>query len=132
MNKHTEMMDRINNHGLALLALFPNAKERDPVSLCKKLRRLEGKGHSLALENCNFGMDDTEYDRRSRVILGNVRALLGLSLAQAEEVGLFLNGDPRGYALKLNDEFIRGYNQTAAMPIHTDWGYYGILAPDLR
>jgi len=35
--------------------------------------------------------------------------------------------DPRGYALKLDDEWTRAN----APHIHRDWGGYGILAPDL-
>ena len=41
---------------------------------------------------------------------------------------LFCNGDARGYALKIDDEYIRNNN----FNIHRDWGGYGIIAPDFR
>ena len=39
---------------------------------------------------------------------------------------VFLNGDPRGYALKLCDQFSKD------KIIYKDWGGYGIIAPDFR
>lgn len=43
-------------------------------------------------------------------------------------VPVFLNGDPRGYALKIEDEWLRDRPEVR---IHKDWGGYGIIAPDL-
>lgn len=39
--------------------------------------------------------------------------------------GFFVNGDPRGYALKL---------ETGSVPyrLHEDWGRYQILAPEIN
>lgn len=37
------MYEAIEEHGKKLLAMFPNAKEKDPVRLCKRLRVYEGK-----------------------------------------------------------------------------------------
>lgn len=42
-------------------------------------------------------------------------------------VKVFLNGDARGYALKIHDSYVKEHN----LKIHTDWGGYGIIAPDL-
>lgn len=42
-------------------------------------------------------------------------------------VPVFVNLDPRGYALKINDEWMRANN----VRLHSDFGGYGILAPDL-
>ena len=42
--------------------------------------------------------------------------------------GIFLNTDPRGYALKIPDEIVKKNN----LIIHQDWGEFGILAPDLN
>jgi len=36
--------------------------------------------------------------------------------------GFFVNGDPRGYALKLEPGSV-------PFPLHEDWGRYQILAP---
>jgi hypothetical protein len=42
-------------------------------------------------------------------------------------VPVFVNGDPRGYALKIQDEYV----SENSLDIHRDMGGYGILAPDL-
>ena len=42
--------------------------------------------------------------------------------------GIFLNTDPRGYALKIPDDIVKKNN----LIIHQDWGEFGILAPDLN
>lgn len=47
--------------------------------------------------------------------------------------GFFLNGDPRGYALKLDPD--RHPNAKAlieAARLHRDWGGYGILSPEIE
>ena len=46
--------------------------------------------------------------------------LLGIT----EEDVMFINRDPRGYALKLTEEFSKDKR------IYKDWGGYGIIAPD--
>lgn len=161
----TLQINAITQHGENLLAIFPNATERDPVSLCKKLRRLEAKAEQLALENCNIGVPDDEYEKRSTVILSAVNKLLGNvneyqpktgakcgcrrgiqrdNCASCEGTGyavdfhairnrkplvpVFLNGDPRGYALKIEDNWMRARPE---LRLHSDWGGYGILAPEI-
>ena len=42
-------------------------------------------------------------------------------------VPVFVNRDPRGYALKIKSEWVR--EKGAA--IHQDWGGYGIIAPEI-
>ncbi len=41
---------------------------------------------------------------------------------------IFFNRDPRGYALKIKSEWMHAHPE---LPLHRDWGGYGILAPDL-
>jgi len=41
-------------------------------------------------------------------------------------VPVVINRDPRGYALKIEDEWFKDHD----VRIHKDWGGYGILAPD--
>jgi len=41
---------------------------------------------------------------------------------------VFINGDPRGYALKINDKYVRE-NQ---LRIYSDMGGYGIIAPEFN
>ncbi len=178
MTKKAEMMERIRKHGENLLAIFPNATERDPVELCKKLRRLESQGAALALRLCNGPQfDEGEDDQISERILTKVNALLGNVHEYQPKTGdkcscrpgvqrdncpscegtgkvvdfwairnrkplvpVFLNRDPRGYALKIDDAWMAEHGNatdhpskspTAVCRLHRDWGGYGIIAPDL-
>jgi len=163
MNAKTR--EAIIRHGRQLLAIFPRATERDPVALCKKLRRLESKGAALGLRLCNgpeFATEE-EADQIGDAILAKVNALLGNVHEYQPKTGakcgcrrgvqrdncpncegtgrvidfhairkplvpIFLNRDPRGYALKIRSEWMAERNETQ---LHSDWGGYGILAPDL-
>ena len=134
-NKQTRLLAAIVRHGESLLEAFPDATERDPVKLCKKLRRIEAEAARIGLRLCNgpwFDGVEAWADAEEGKALSKVRALLGLSEADADARGLFVNRDPRGYALKLGDDWTREHNRTARVRIHSDWGGYGLLAPDLR
>lgn len=45
--------------------------------------------------------------------------------------GFFVNGDPRGYALKIDNENPAGRALIEAVKLHTDMGGYGILSPEI-
>lgn len=132
MNAKTQ--SAVIKHGEQLLAIFPNATERDPVKLCKKLRKLEREGEALGLRLCNgpeFKNEDGIDLVEARILI-KVDAILNFT---QEKIPVFVNRDPRGYALKIDDEWLRTI-PTEAMrqrfsPLHRDWGGYGILAPDL-
>ena len=124
----------IVRHGQQLLAIFPDATERDPVKLCKKLRRLESQAHAIAMRLCNgpeYGRG--EVDTRIEGILQRVNGLLGNAREQQADgtwvniVPIFANRDPRGYALKIDDEYMRAHN----LQLHRDLGGYGIIAPEI-
>jgi hypothetical protein len=134
-------LELVTRHGNSLLAAFPEATEQNPVNLCRKLRRIEAKARRFAVDYCNGEMIESHWNAMSHHTLMRVRNLLGISDAKSKEIGLFVNGDPRGYALKLNDLWTSQYNKSVfvgqpdggpCLPIHTDWGGYGILAPDLN
>lgn len=142
MNAKT--LEAVTRHGNALLAAFPNATERDPVAVCKKLRRIEAVAHRGATDYCNgdpchaitgktfrFGDNETDWGDFTAIILSRVARILGEE--DCERAGVHVNGDARGYALKTSSEWARSWNYSrAGLPqIHTDWGGYGILAPDL-
>ena len=113
---------KVRAHGLILLTLFPKATERDPVKLCRKLRRLEADGHRLAEDRCNLDLGESVVAARRNKILADLDALLDF-----RDIPVFLNGDPRGYALKIESEWTRAH----APGLQRDWGGYGIIAPDL-
>lgn len=122
-SKHATMYERITRHGENLLVIFPDATEKDPVLLCKKLLRLENKAHRAAEDYCNGAIDSDGWEDVTERILDKLDNILQFRKAG---VPVFVNGDPRGYALKIPDEAAKG------MVIHRDWGGYGIIAPDLR
>jgi hypothetical protein len=123
MNAKT--LEAVEKHGRQLLALFPNTAEKNPVALCKKLRRIETAIAPIILRNCNEGVPDDEMDHATSMAQIRAGAILGLDKYQIEETGLRINRDPRGYALKFGSEW------AADKAIYKDWGGYGIVAPDL-
>lgn len=117
----TKQASAIVQHGLNLLSIFQNATERDPIKLCKKLRRIEAEGAAFALRLCNgpeFESPEAAEAENERII-SKARAILGGGPT------IFLNQDPRGYALKIRDDAARN------LVIHKDWGGYGIIAPEI-
>ena len=130
--KKQRQYEQIKAHGENLLAIFPNATERDPIALYKKLRRMEAKAQAIALRLCNGpeypgGYD--EVDALTGAILEKVNAILGNSGPDA--VPVFVNRDPRGYALKIKSEYMAGAGWIAQWALMRDWGGYGIIAPEI-
>jgi hypothetical protein len=123
LNAKERLALAIRTHGERLLAIFPSATERDPVELCRKLRRLEAKAQAIALRLCNGPEFEGGYDQVDALceaIIAKVNTLLGPGPC------IFVNRDPRGYALKIRTEDARD------LRIMKDWGGYGIIAPDLK
>ena len=125
MNKKEMLYSRITRHGQNLKAMFNLDPNLDPVKLCKRLFRLENKAHRLAVDFCNGVIDQLEWDQKADQILTKVETILN------NKKVLFCNGDARGYALKIDDEYTR-YIRSCNINIHRDWGGYGIIAPDFR
>lgn len=119
-NKKQKMYQQIQRHGDNLKVIFSLSDDTDSIKLCKKLFRLENKAHRLAEDDYN-GIDiyaDVEK------ILKSVSKILNLK--NINDFKIFFNNDPRGYALKIDDEFV----SKNKLEIHRDWGGNGILAPD--
>lgn len=99
----------------------------------RTLRTLENRAHRNAELYCapedDGGIDSEEYERRQERITERVKYLFGGTLPP----GFFINGDPRGYALKINagNEAGQEYRpERIPAGLRTDWGGYGILAPE--
>jgi len=123
---NTATAQAIIRHGEQLLKLFPDAAERDPVKLCKKLRQLEHKAAAIGLQLCNGPeMSEEELDDREAGVLNRLDAVLEF---RAVGVPVFVNKDPRGYALKVDSDWMEKHPE---VQLHHDWGGYGIIAPDL-
>jgi hypothetical protein len=144
MNKHERMYQQIERHGANLNAIFNTGI--DNIKLCKKLRMLEVKAHHAATCLCNTNTLDkllltttepqtgnhkqaTEEERDAffEAILDKIDKILNF---KKEGIPVFINYDPRGYALKIRSEWTAGYNSKAEKRIYTDFGGYGILAPE--
>lgn len=103
------------------------------VGSFRTLRTLENRAHRNAEQYCNgpeyHGIDQDEYFKRRERIEEQVKALFGGTLPR----GFFINGDPRGYALKINAGNEAGqehHPEYIPQGLHKDWGGYGILAPE--
>ena len=120
-----EQKKAIERHGNNLLAIFPEAEPRDPVKLCKRLRRLEGEAGRAALDHCNGDTTTEQWEQASEKAAAKLDRILHYSAAG---VPCFINGDPRGYALKIRSEWVAEHRDQA---IYRDWGGYGILAPEI-
>ena len=154
MNAKTK--EAITEHGNNLLAVFPQATEQDPIALCKKVRRIETAAHRKATDYCNGVIGPLEWEAAQESALAKLRKLLN----PRDNIPLFVNGDARGYALKIADAWMRAERDRRAwanrdrvppvvhsqwtpedwqtweasrkpLRLPTDFGGYGILAPDL-
>jgi hypothetical protein len=136
MNKHDRMYQQIEKHGANLNAIFNTGI--DNIKLCKKLFQLENKAHRAATCLCNTNTLDllelnqwTGYDVKQATedeqdaffsnILDKVDKILNFKKLN---IPVFINHDPRGYALKIKNEYSKG------LKLHQDFGGYGIIAPE--
>lgn len=125
MTKKEKLYADIKKHGQNLNNLFNTGI--DDITLCKKLFRLERKAHQLALDYCNGenGVNTDNWDALCEPILKKVYSILKPENA---DLKVFLNGDARGYALKIKFDDTDARSQD----IYRDWGNFGIIAPDFR
>jgi hypothetical protein len=106
-------------HGEKLRSLYPNAVD-DPLTLCKRLRRLEVEAHHYAEALCNYlDASDEEVEHKASSFRRRARAILG-----AGGPDIVLDLDPRGYALKIDCSIAKG------LDIKHDWAGYGIICPE--
>lgn len=83
----------------------------------KYLRAVEKKAHKWAEAACNYDISERTQKRRDNIILKDIKRIFG-DIPQ----GFFINGDPRGYALKIDPE------KGDVDGLERDWGGYGLLA----
>jgi len=127
MNKRERMNEQIKAHGEDLKRAF-DISLVDPDTLARKLHRIELEARRLALDYCNGANNVTteNWEELTEKILAKVDNVTGF---KRKGVPVFVNGDARGYALKINNTWVKGY-QSKGGRIYTDWGGYGILAPE--
>lgn len=124
MNKHERMMNEITEHGNNLLALYPNATERDPVKLCSKLLKIERRARQLATDyyNGNFypGKNWEHAEKARDGFLAEVEKVLGKG-----GPSIHVNWDARGCALKIDSDIMAA----GKLQLYGDLGGNGLIAP---
>lgn len=117
----------IRKHGENLQRIFNISG--DPIALCKRLRRVENEARTYTTAQCNGELDFTEKQQevKENVLLKKVNKILN---NENGKVPIFINGDPRGYALKIDNDWVRKNKEK--YPLMTDWGGYGIIAPEIK
>lgn len=95
-----------------------------------KINGLERRVHAFAEKLCNEDVPESTETRQLKKFTEEAAELFGGTVPH----GFMINLDPRGYALKLDDEaYSRNPQDSNYMPIsYTDWGGYGILAPEFN
>jgi hypothetical protein len=121
MNKKELMYKRIEKHGEDLKRIF-NLNDADPVKLCKQLKRLETKTAKVMVDYCNGVVDTAFIEEYRQGLTAKISKIIGKE--NIEKV--YINQDPRGYALKLNSK------ESGLHNAYKDWGGYVILAPDFN
>lgn len=130
-------LNKRERRAAALLAHYATC-ERLALYLGMPAARVDGKRISIALWQaerraskaavaaCNdqAGVDALDDECEA------VTALVAVALGKLPP-GFFVNRDPRGYALKVDNEHLAGRALIEAVRLHTDWGSYGILSPEI-
>lgn len=123
-----ERRKRINKHIEQLRAVFPALCDRTEDEIQGLLADKERRAHRAAERLCNgSSYGDDAYERDVEPIKAELRRLLGLD---ETKIRVFVNGDPRGYALKIDDADIRALYEKGVNFDQRDWGGYGIIWPD--
>jgi hypothetical protein len=121
------MAERILQHGFKLKRIFFEDPYQGPgpVTVAKQVFHLENKAHRLAEDYCNKPLPEGYVEKAEASILKSLDRILGYKKAG---IPVFVNLDPRGYALKVDDAYMRSKN----LDLPRDMGGYGLLAPDFR
>lgn len=85
-----------------------------------KIRGIERTAHKIAEDSCNIPMSESTVDRRIKRVVERMTEVFGGNLPD----NFFINMDPRGYALKIDQ------SGTGVPLSYQDMGGYGILAPE--
>ena len=99
----------------------------DALILYKSLHRLEARIHRENEDDCNGTNGLTEKQEEAR----DARRFKSFQSLLPNVDGLFINGDPRGYSLKMHVKQTQEL-RSKGINLETDWGGYGILAPDFN
>ena len=121
----TRNADQFFRHVCDLQTLAGVGSYHEGLEVYKKLHRIEARLNRIFTNECNglSVLTEEQEEKRDAIILNKVKSLLPGCKT------IFLNGDPRGYALKITTEEARELRDKG-INIYTDFGGYGILAPE--
>lgn len=127
------------------IALGMDPGKADGKRISVALFKLEREAHRGATAHCNgetftyhsttsrhmgpflFGRDENAWGLFQDRINGEIRTIFGKL-----PPGSFVNGDARGYSLKIDPENSAGKALIESAGMHTDWGGNGILSPTIN
>lgn len=92
----------------------------NPYATFEILLKAEREAHRQTTKECNESISDEESEKWSENFIRRLTKKLGVDKMPD---GFFINYDPRGYALKMKEG-------TFPQGLYTDFGGYGILAPE--
>lgn len=125
MTKTQRRKERLEKHYATLERLSEFlGKKQDGKKLSLKLWKLEQQAHKAATEYCNGDIGALEWEEVQNKIEIEV-AILFVVMPE----GFFVNGDARGYALKIGSDFMDRYKD---LDLHRDWGGNGVLSPEIN
>ena len=129
MTKAERRKEQLERHykSLEKLASLCGVENPNGKKLSTKLFVLEQQAHRDTIDWSDNYRNEEEKDKKEEMYIKEVQKLFNNNLE-----GLFLNLDARGYALKIHDSYFHPetgkYKDTG---LHTDWGRYGILGPNI-
>lgn len=128
MNQKERKQIQLKRHYQALerLASFCGVDSANGKKLSNKLRRIEIELQKPLLDFCNGDFIGT-YDDLDKITDNAEKEIQKLFNNKLQ--GLHINRDPRGYALKIDDEVNRTIYKD--IDLNRDWGGYGLLAPEI-
>ena len=105
MTKKQRMNEQILQHGFKLIRIFNLPEGTLPVTLCKRIHRIEVKAHRLAEDYCNGRIESDDWqEKKENSFLKSLDKILNF---KDQGIPVIINGDPRGYALKINEDYVR-------------------------
>lgn len=118
---------QLNRHYAALetLAKLCGLESPNGKKLSCKLLQIERIAHKRMEDYCNGIADTFQNNRHIEQHFTEVQKIFNNQL-----IGFFVNTDPRGYTLKIDDEIMR--TTYKEVDLQRDWGGYGLLAPEIN
>jgi len=123
--EHRRINERISKHVEMIQKMFNlpySQTNSEALVFFKKIRLLENRAHKLAERWCNGKVSEFAFEKGQKSILTEIDEILHYS---KKEIKVIFNSDPRGYALKIEEEKL-------PPALFKDWGGFGIIAPDFR